>query len=497
MSLNYEGGKTWPYPTRSVELVGEWRKEDFEVALVELDELETETLRGLDDGLFEELKRIKKIKVEKLEKVEGEADKRRELVRETYWNSKGFIEGFPGLERTVREPEEESFVEKVNEFRSFKAKTKDLLGQIDSDGAALAKSSKIILDMYRKYTNVTLAKLLLSGSESLKKSERLDKFINGVFYEIDEEENFVVLGKPFLKYVEEIEENTEEKWNYPDVWFDEDDIELVANCLLKMVGACDWKVVKRTTDKTTLGVYKPKKEVRVGKNMKRMMEEILPVIAHEIEAHVMHGDNEEKNVYTPRIMKNYSSGGRDGVLSEMLGRWVEDETRVRMGLEPKEPETLYFRTLEKKKEGATFIECFDFYLRKYIVRQGQNFDEVLADREKYGLAFDYVYDRTMRLFRKNTPLNDKNNYLITTDQLKYLEQNLVLKKLKEIGLENLMLLDGADLHSAKQIKELGLLNGVEKNRPKFVLAGEIWPVIKKGLDEGRKIKDVLRSVGIR
>jgi hypothetical protein len=496
MSLNFEGGKTWPYPTRSVELVGAWSVEGFEAAVIELDESQKEVLKALDDGLFEELKRIKKKKVEKAEKVDGEIALTRNLVKEGYWDKKGVVCDFPELPRTIRDLSEDGFGEKVTEYRTFKVKLLDLMEQIEEDGMALTRSTEIVLDMYRRYTNVAIAELLLSSSNSLKNSERFDKFIKGVFSELDEDGNFVVLGKPLLEQVENIEQESEEHYNYPDVWLDEDDIEIIANVLLKKVGVDGWTVVKRTSDKSTLGVYKPKKEVRLGKNMRRRIEDILPVIAHEIEAHVMHGDNEDKNTYTPKIMKNYSAGGRDSVLSEMLGRWVEDETRIRIGLQPKKPETLYFRTMEKKKEGSNFIECFDFYFRNYLDRQGLNFDEVMSDREKYDNEFDNVYDRVMRLFRKNTPLNDRNNYLVTSDQLKYLEQNMVYKKLKDLGLENLMLLDGADLYFAEQIKELGLLQGLEKNKPKFVLADEIWPVIKKGLDNERNIKDILIEMKI-
>ena len=53
MIMRYEGGKTWPYPTRSVDLVGEWRKEDFDVPVIELNALDREALKMLDDGLFE------------------------------------------------------------------------------------------------------------------------------------------------------------------------------------------------------------------------------------------------------------------------------------------------------------------------------------------------------------------------------------------------------------------------------------------------------------
>ena len=178
----------------------------------------------------------------------------------------------------------------------------------------------------------------------------------------------------------------------------------------------------------------------------------------------------------------------------MMGRWVEDEMRKLLGIDAKIPENLYFRTLEKKKSGATFVECFDFYFREYLMKQSIEFDKAIEDGEIFERCFDHVYDRVMRLFRKNSPLNERSGYLSTTDQLKYVEQYLVLKKLIDLDLEDLMFLDGADLYSAKQIKELGLLEDIESIRPKFVLAKEIWPVIKKGIGEGRNIKEILEEI---
>lgn len=493
MSLRYEGGKTWPYPTRSVEFVAGWKKEDFEIRSIELNNDQLEVLKRLDEGLFEELKRIKKKKIEKSEKADGEMEERRLLVKTEYWNRKGEINDFPEIVRSARESDEEDLAEKVAEYKLFKGKLKDLLRQIDGEDE-LSRASTIILDMYRRYVNVRIADLFYQKIETVKNAERMDKFIRGVSFEKDIDGNFLTLSGNLRKEVEILESEPVEKLNYPEIWLDEDDIELIANVLLKKLGTEEWKVVRRTSDKSTFGVYKPKKEIRIGKNMRRKVEEVLPVIAHEIEGHVMHSEKEVFGGYMPKIMRTYSAGGRDGVLGEMMGRWVEDETRKLIGIEPKKPETLYFRTLEKKKGGATFVECFDYYFREYVKREGDKFEEIWSDREKYDMIFDHVYDRVMRLFRKNGALEDRSGYLPTTDQLKYLEQYLVLKRLIELDMEELMFLDGADLYSTKQIKEFGLFEGVENLKPKFVLAKEIWPVIKKGLDEGKNIKEVLKEV---
>lgn len=495
MSLNFEGGKTWPYPTRSVEFVADWKKEDFEIRPIELNNDELEALKKLDEGLFEELKSIKKKRVEKSEKVDGEIEQRRLLVKEEYLIRKGETNDFPELVRTVREFDEEGLAEKIGEYKVFKSKIKDLLREVDGEDN-LSRMSIIVLDMYRRYVNVAISDLYYRKVKTVKNAERMDKFIRGVSTKNDKDGNFLTLDNNLRKEVEILESGSIEKMNYPEVWLDEDDIELVANVLLKKLGVEEWKVVRRSSDKSTFGIYKPKKEIRIGKNMRRKVEEVLPVIAHEIEGHVIHAEKEVLGGYMPKIMRNYSAGGRDSVLGEMMGRWVEDETRKLMGIEPKKPETLYFRTLEKKRDGATFVECFDYYFREYVKRAGDKLDEVWGDREKYEMIFDQVYDRVMRLFRKNSSLEDKSGYLPTTDQLKYLEQYLVLKRLIELDMEELMFLDGADLYSAKQIKELGLLDVVGQFKPRFALANEIWPVIKIGLDGGKEIKEVLAEMKI-
>jgi len=491
MSLNYEGGKTWPYPTRSVELVEGWKKEDFEKRLV-LNEVERSVLGELENGLYESLNGIKKMKVEKDKTDYEEVASRRFELEKHYWESHGDLTNYSEPERKRKNVDDESLLKKVSEYRKFKGRIKDLLRETNSgEETDLVVAASIILEIYKRYVNVKIAEDIILDGWSPRKTERVDKFVNGVFPEFDENGDFVVLGKVLEDRVEEIEKNNVSDYEFPNVWVDEDDAEILADYLFKKLNFSEWKVVRRKTDKTSMAINTKDKKINIGKEMRIRVEDFLPVLAHEIEGHAANAEFGGKAL---KIMDRYSAGGRSSIMTEMLGKWVEQKTRQKMDLQPKEPETLYFRILEMKKKGATFYECFDYYFRKYAEKKGYDVKSVFGNLQEYTEIFDYTYDRVMRIFRRRGSLSDRYSHLTISSQLKYLEQSLVLEKVVELGIEKIMFKDGMDLFAVKDLFALGIFDDIHEERCSFVVAKGIWPVIKKGLNDGKGIKDILAEM---
>lgn len=428
----------------------------------------------------------------------------RETVKEQYRKSLGDVskvENPRAICRLVVPSKNKLRLEKLKEFKQ-KIKSEQLrLGESEEK---IDKAKVIVLDIYRKYTNWQIADDLLlwnaagvEGKEIFKtnnrQAEAVDKFIYGVDESFDEAGNRNIMTDWMKKTVIEIESDKEEEGEKYRINSDEQ--MLVANWILKEYGyERDWKVIKRKSSVGTMSVNSNSKKVFIPNDSDRGIMEFLSVISHEIEGHALSHENTEALNLKLNIMKKYSAGGRDSILEEAGAKNVEDITWKWMTGKEKRPESIYFRSLELKKKGGTFRDCLGLIVEMRAKRLGVGREKMFEDRETFEQIFNYAYDRAMRIFREHTPLDDDSGKITTSDQLKYLEQSKVTERLKKEGVEEVLYVNGFDLYSVKQLLELGVLDKTKVKKPKMVIINKLWPVLEKGLKQGKTVTEIVREM---
>lgn len=183
-------------------------------------------------------------------------------------------------------------------------------------------------------------------------------------------------------------------------------------------------------------------------------------------------------------------------MAEAAGKKIEKETRIAIDGFEDRPEVNYYRGMQLRINGGTFKDCLKLFFEIRLKNDGNTMEKVFDDEEEYDKTFNYAYDRAMRLFREHTPLGDTSGRLTTTDQLKYLEQESVVKALKEQKLDAILYVNGPDLYSVMDLIRLGVFELDKIQKPKMIVAEKIWPILKKGLEDGKKIKEILDEAGV-
>ncbi|HAI22322.1 TPA: hypothetical protein DCP77_00870 [Candidatus Collierbacteria bacterium] len=428
----------------------------------------------------------------------------RETVKEQYRKSLGDVskvENPRAICRLVAPSENKERLEKLKEFK-IKVKNEQL--KLSESEEKIDRAKVIVLDIYRKYTNWQIADDLLlwnaagvEGKEIFKTNNRqaegVDKFIHGVDESFDEAGNRNIMTDWMKKTVIEVESDKEGE--VEEYRVNSDEQMLIANWMLKEYGyEKDWKVIKRKSSVGTMSVNSNSKKVFIPNDSDRGVMEFLSVISHEIEGHALSHENTEALNLKLKIMKKYSAGGRDSILEEAGAKNVEDITWKWMTGKEKKPESVYFRSLELKKNGGTFRDCLGLIAEMRAKKLGVGREKMFEDEETFEQIFNYAYDRAMRLFREHTPLDDDSGKITTSDQLKYLEQSKVTERLKKEGVEEVLYVNGFDLYSVKQLLELGVLDKTKVKRPKMVIINKLWPVLEKGLKGGKTVTEMMREM---
>ena len=428
----------------------------------------------------------------------------REVTKNQFWDCKGDVNKVENLKMICRLEDPDSNKSRLEEFKEFKLKIKKEQLKLGESEDKIDKAKVIVLDIYRKYINLLIADDLLlwnmageDGKEILKPSERrsegIDKFIYGVGETFDKTGNRDVLTDWMRKTVDEIDKNFEETKD--EIRINSDEAIDVANWIVKQYGFEDkWKVVRRKSGIQSLGIDSKTRKIYIPGEMNRGLMDFLSTISHEIEGHVLSHENSDALDIKLKIMEKYSAGGRDSILEEAGAKNVEDITWKWITGKENAPVTLYFRGLELKKKGGTFRDCLNLVAEIRAKELGFKSDQLFTDKDVFNQVFDKTYDRTLRLFREHTPLDDKSGRITSSDQLKYLEQKKVTEYLKKDGAEDVLYVNGFDLYSVKQLLELGVMDKTKVKLPKMVVMNKLWPALENGLKEGKTITEIVESL---
>ncbi|MGL5831156.1 MAG: hypothetical protein ACRCZE_03325 [Candidatus Altimarinota bacterium] len=239
-----------------------------------------------------------------------------------------------------------------------------------------------------------------------------------------------------------------------------------------------WQYITRK-DRKTKSVNAKQKAVFDGADtVNDILKGLIVTCGHEIEGHVIQHVNKSK---IPLRLFNKLGGDRISLLAEAGAIYNEEKLMLELFGIKRDVNTAYVLAMEMKKMGGDFYNCFRllYEITLTSVRKKYNLnDEGQRELFKKDLIKEVkdLIPRMKRIFR-GVELSDKSGYLPETKDTVYLEQEIVIRKLKEKGLTKLAYVGGANLKNIADLMHLGLLKYDDIEEPKFVTR-EIWEEIK-------------------
>lgn len=433
----------------------------------------------------------------------------------------------------------EKLIKKVGGYRELKREIKEIVRALKEEDDKLSEAKLALVQLYQRYLNVLIAssypegRLLASKpdlSEEEKQAlslirgrrletrgvdrftderasrtmEKIDHFLQGVGLKIGEDGLFETIPEKLHQFIKERVNSagvpeTPDYQKYNAFKVDARQAKGLVERVLASYGFDEqgWSVYISPTAETLSVGFRKKgekvREVNIPENLNRNLIDFLGVLAHEVEGHVLRYSNQEQGIEEFNLIKEFSTG-RSGILSEAGAMIVEDETKYQICQMRRPAKPYYGLVLLEKQRGGSFKDCFRTFLKAYAGGSEEDLKELMADKEKWQEARQYVYPRTLRIFRHQTPLNDRSGFLPISTQFKYLEQELVAQTLFEKGWGKILFVTGIDLYSIHDLQRLGILDWDKIQEPKLVVAKEIWPKIKEGLDQGKNLQETIEAL---
>jgi hypothetical protein len=428
-------------------------------------------------------------------------------------------------------------LEKVEDLRNFKQELKKIRDEIRSDSREnVYRSKAIVLGKYTRRVNellaqeyhvgVSMKKLAdLVGADNLSEDEkklldlftgltleeknysRYDKFIHGAGAEYRADGQRVQISEEIEKFANELEKeylenelnkknNAEskgldwEKLNQKDV--DCSQFSILAEELLEQYGqksSCvpaeyfkdregavaddKWQFVARPEYKE-MSVSSLQKAIFSPMDNKSIQDTIAVMLGHELEGHFMQALNREK--VGLRIAKKVGTD-RLYILAEGGAMMVQDKvTQEAFGYKTL-PWVHYVKAMARKLEGGNYLDCVkSFYDSALKVSQVKKEEGVIQDsefQEEAKSKLKLAIDRTKRLFRENINSNVRSDILTKSKDTVYLEQMILLDKMKKEGMEKYALVGGCDPASFVDFVKAGLINPEKIREPEY-FSLKVW-----------------------
>jgi|WetSurMetagenome_2_1015567.scaffolds.fasta_scaffold05184_1 hypothetical protein len=450
------------------------------------------------------------------------------------------IEEMPAPQKIVLLLTPEKSLDKIKKLREFKKKLKDEKNIDDLDSENLKKAREKILELYLRRTNQLITdrfssavlvgqlkqslgadalsskeKELLASFSGISSSElnysKFDRFIHGADKTYDERGARIQVSKEILDYANALEQdyieneiNKDEKIKQlgldPEKIFDANiSVEVfskLAEEILEHYGqksalpseeynpnragsAPDekWQFVVRP-EYSSMSVNSKQKIIKSGIKPKTISETFAVLLGHEIEGHFIQNLNRDQ--IKLKLFEKVGSD-RTQIFAEGGAMLVQDEISKHAFGYRTIPHPHYIRAMVKKLEGGNYIECVQaFYesaLKKIKAKKERGLSNEAEFKNEILEELELAINRTRRLFRDSEDLGIKSPLLTTSKDTVYLEQSILLEKLKKEGMEKYAFMNGANLKTLITLSEIGLLD-LEKIKAPDYYALEIWNRLK-------------------
>lgn len=238
-----------------------------------------------------------------------------------------------------------------------------------------------------------------------------------------------------------------------------------------------WQFIARDEFRS-MGVDAKQKAIKSGIKNKSVQEVIAVLIGHEIEGHFVQALN--KSQIPLRLMKKVG-GDRTSIISEGGAMMIQDEiTKKTFGYRTI-PHPYYIKAMIKKLEGGNYLDCIKAFYdssqkgllekKKLGLISEEKFTEELKENLKLAI------DRTKRLYKEGINYDDESEFLAKSKDTAYLEQLILLKKLKDRGMEKYAYIGGCNLNTLVLLSKIGFLDLNKIEKPKFY-ALKVWDKMK-------------------
>jgi hypothetical protein len=150
----------------------------------------------------------------------------------------------------------------------------------------------------------------------------------------------------------------------------------------------------------------------------------------------------------------------------------------------------YYAVIKAKEKGGTFRDGFLANIKARATREGQTTNVWLGNKKKEDLR--KIYNATLRVWRRHTPLSDTSGKITNSAQLRYIEGELIAEKIADTKLWPLLFISGVDLYTIENLTAIGAvdLSQIEKPNLDFVDV-----ILKPFVDDTNKTKDPQKVLG--
>ncbi|MEX0598428.1 MAG: hypothetical protein WD512_18215, partial [Candidatus Paceibacterota bacterium] len=189
---------------------------------------------------------------------------------------------------------------------------------------------------------------------------------------------------------------------------------------------------------------------------------------HEI-IHILQRENTaeiELPLYTnPQQM----GGDRSDLFQEGGAMYYQDQASQELFNFDSPPGPHYLRAMAVKQAGGDYLACVKAYYESSIS----------VNPKKSKLALKTALSSARRLFRNSINFDNTDRSIPSTKDTIYLEQKAVVEKiLKYPELENLILVSGMNLETAKEMIHFGLLDLSRLRTPDLSYVQKLWEEVK-------------------
>lgn len=466
------------------------------------------------------------------------SDWARQEFQKAFLGASGDVSRIENPHRITRVVDVNQMVEKLEGLRELKRHLKEVKRELGDKGKDLVEAKRLVLNLYGRYINVLIAGQYKNGraieaqpakgekerrvlrlvkgvrqnsasdrfdqDQASRTMERIDHFLKGTGVGIDEDGMFETVPEELTKYAQiRVSElapgKTEGYGRYNKKSVNAEQFQRLCNTTLREYGLSEgekfWTPVVLDRKGTLIVTFRDEgekvREIRIPKTYNKGLVVTLGTLSHEVEGHVLRYVNQEGGMQGLRLLEELTTG-RTAILAEALSMKVEADTLVEIVAQERRARPYYFAALAKKMQGGSFKDCFFDVLRLRAKREyGKSVDELLEDNNSFATAYKRSYQVALRIFRKNTPLDDASGFVPSSAQLKYLEQELIFNVIANSELKKALYVAGIDLYSIQELRRLGMLDLEKVEEPRMVVAKVIWPKIKKALDDGKSLDEAI------
>lgn len=497
-------------------------------------EIESPTTVEEAEQFFFQLRNLNNLSLKKRREIASDSqDWARDIFLDRVLTARGDVDQIENPYRVSQIVDLEALKAKVNGYRNLKkeikARERELTGE-----ERLTEAKRIVLRRYRCYLNVLIAELHSQGtilarqpnlSEEEKKEtlalvrgtglskeakkdrftypeatrtlERMDHFLRGVGLKIEKDGFWATIPKKFAKYVERKcrprRKETEEYKRYKNYEASPQQMERITQVALHLERRDDCQTRIRPDKGSFSFSYREKGEVIKTVNIPGKSSKYLPraleLISHEVNHALRHVNRDS---FKLRLLQRYSSG-RDEGLSEAAAMMAEERTMAVLGV--KGASRVYFWALRERGRGGSFKDCFRAALLAQVGGRKRDLRKLFSKRKEFLGEAKKTFRSVLRIFRAGRiPFDDETGFLVNSEELEYHEAGFVAKRLTDLGLEKLLFIPGVDVYSLLDFQRLGVLDWEKIKTPRFVVANEIWPKLKKVLDQGKTLQEAIDSL---